>query len=245
VIIFSSEKYNDVPYFFRDESGKASFSLEETRVFGKGIKKWANQGLYRFMPIINHDYSCTSSLIQNSSYIETDSHFENQAADNWYVLGTQTSQLESDQCIISYVDVDDGMGNCIRALKLQKKKDQLNALVSLLVPKPRSPFSAHANLRIKSDSFIKNNIFLQLSLVNSYKTEGDYGRPIISKSTKPSAITINSLNTIPTDVLLGSGVLVHNPDAIQYSHILLTVNLCQIPCGDPIYITDIHFNCPF
>lgn len=247
-MVFGSTTYNDCPYFFYDETGgKSTFSLDGTRLFGLGIKKWSNVKPEVFMPVVNYDVSNVSSAISDRSGFLVDQNFSQSALpDFWYASGTRTSRIESDQLTLSQSTTDDGAGNTVNCLKISRKASAFNAIANLICQRPPNKFGPAIRFKIKSTAAISltTPIYITIWLFKESGLRDAYGVPLSTTKLSTWQTAISTLTTTFAEVA-SRGSIGQNPNFIGYDRVLIEININGLPSGySDVYITDARIDQP-
>ena len=247
VMQFGNTTYNNMPYLFYDGVGEADFSLEDTYVYGRGFKEFANSSLRKCLPEVNHGTSGVTPLIQKKGLFLLDPDFEKSVvADNWHVSGTQTSRLESDQLKAELTTTTDGDGNIIPALKLARKPGSVSCLAYLFVRKPRNKFRGYCVVNLKAENAVSltNPIAIQVGMIKSNGVSGSYGRPSQDVILNTHLSSAQELTVVPVEYAAG-GTLDFDPTYMTYDYLRIAVNITGLSTDNALYITGVRLDSPF
>lgn len=248
-MVFGNTTYNDCPYFFYDATqGKSTFSLEGTRLFGLSIKKWASILPNKFLPAINYDASLTRATISDKSRLTIDQNFAKSIiVDDWYVGGTRTSKVDSNQASIALATTTDGDGNSIKALALSRKPSSPASVVSLNCKRPNNAFGPSVTFNIKADTemTLSSPIFVTVYLVKGNGIRDAYGVEGITDIISTWVTNITSLSTTPQAITV-RGSLGSSSTFIGYDTMIVSFNINALPNATPtVYITDVNVQQPW
>lgn len=245
VFQFGNTTYNDISYFFYTEDARGDFSIEDTFIFGRGVKEFSNNGLRKFMPSVNQGTSNVSPKIQKYNWLLFDPDFSTgQIYDNWHVSGVQTSRLVSDQLVASLSTTTDANGITVPALKLTRPLGSNNSLAFLYVKKPRNHFRGTASLiiRAETDLSLSTPLAISVGMIKSMGTEGAYGRPTQDVILNTQTLSLSQIPAIPTEYLTG-GTVDFDPSYINYDYLRIAINMNGMSTN-PLYILSLRFDTP-
>lgn len=242
-MVYGSTTYNDCPYFFYDETGgKSTFSLDGTRLFGLGIKKWANVCPVKFLPAINYDASSTRSYISDKSRMVADQGFAASSfVDDWYVSGTRTSKTDSDQASVVLGYTTDSAGNTVKALVVTKKPSVVNSVIYLVAPRPNNDFGPSLTFNVKADTAVtlSTPIYVTASLMKGNSIRDAFGVEGANALLSTWTTNITALDTTTQTVSL-RGSLGRNQAFLGYDKVLIAINISSLPSANVFYITDFN-----
>ncbi|MEM0655818.1 hypothetical protein AAFL31_29030 [Klebsiella huaxiensis] len=238
VMQFGNVKNNLCPYFFFDSSGMADFSLEDTFVYGLGIKKWSNCSLRKFMPEINFGTSHVSAAIQDKNYLIQDgAFFKDSIVDDWfYIKNAEPDSIIRDNLfkIVDKLTIDDKSCNFLKVTGVD------NGNLYLILNRPISKFSPFISFDIKSSKQQRSSVNISLGLAKKNVSCNEQVLPVsIDVTSKANVEVSENVNK----VTLGNA-LTFESDYLLYDCIVLNVKFSNFNEAD-FFITNVIVNSPF
>lgn len=241
VMQFGNTEYNACPYFFFDSSGKADFSIEDTFIYGLGVKRWANCGFRKFMPEVNFDTSHVSAVIQDNNYLIQDGFFSAKSIiDEWFFsefndsgnmnVATKVSNLK----IIKNYLIDNESSNVLKVGQIERGQ------LFLVLNRPMSKFAPFISFEIKGSELQRGIVNFSLGLTQKSFFCDKNKHPLLIETTSKSNVNISD-NV--EKIILGKTLAFKN-EYIKYDSIILKIDFRNFK-GDDIFIRNVIVNSPF
>lgn len=235
--IIASNEYNSVPFFFFDNSTAASFSLQDTFIWGLAITGvWANRGLIKFQPKVNNVVSLVAQRLLTISTNMLDYNFSKYTniVDSWFANGTRTSVLISDQVSLALSSLSDNVTPALKVTKLASG----TASFSLDVPISKSGYRPSALFNIISGIIsASKSITITASLCKSSNVFDSYG-VVSTKANKQIWTTTVSLSQIANTAIaasVASAVQFQN-EFSNYDFVRYTFSITNLTQNDYFFI---------
>lgn len=246
-IRFVSTTYNDCDYFFYDESGLASFSIEDTAINGWGIKKWANTGLRRFRPQLKGQTSqftlqtTDDPICFNPAYV---SGLDYQAVG--LTSSVYTDKYTNDRLSIVQSTITKDDGTVIPSLLITKLSGY--GTFAAAIVRTRRPVRADHNSSIHG-----NIIFVPGTNMSSARVitaavrsvtpgrENNYGVTLSSRSTTAVSSSLSLLDTGSWYSVNTSWGANKSAEFLEFDNDELRLDLSNLAAGDAIQLFNLSW----
>ncbi|MCE0020486.1 hypothetical protein LVU08_13750 [Klebsiella pneumoniae] len=245
IIRLRSTLYNSCPYFFFDESGLASFSIDDTVINGWGVIQWANRGLVKFRPRMKGLASqFTLRTTDDPILCNPDSVFGLDYQARGLDTSVYTDRYHNDRLTITESSISKEDGTVIPTL-LIKKLVGLNQFCDVIV-KFRRPVRAAHNSSIKGKiKFVPGTAMTSarnISAITGCMSPGRVNNQGVEFGFRSTTVTNTSLSLLDDTLwyeLNASWGANYSGDFLGFEYDHLRLDLSGLALGDSIHLFNV------